>query len=120
MKFCECGADKYICQMCKKIPALDKLVVHHKDRNRKNNSLTNLITLCRSCHGKIHQKDNNKRIKRNLTNEKSVVELRNIGLTFEEIGNKLGFTRQRAFMINTRFNNKGEAILTIDKQSTAW
>jgi 5-methylcytosine-specific restriction endonuclease McrA len=57
--------DKYICQMCKKIPALDKLVVHHKDRNRKNNSLTNLITLCRSCHGKIHQKDNNKRIKRN-------------------------------------------------------
>ena len=41
--------DKYICQYCGKSPALD---VHHiiPFRINKDNSLLNLITLCRSCH----------------------------------------------------------------------
>lgn len=41
--------DKYICQYCGKMPALD---IHHiiPFRINKDNSLLNLITLCRSCH----------------------------------------------------------------------
>ena len=30
------------------------LVIHHIDHDKSNISLTNLMTLCRSCHGKIH------------------------------------------------------------------
>lgn len=35
------------------------VVVHHKDRNRKNNEESNLIYLCRSCHAKLHEVINN-------------------------------------------------------------
>ena len=31
------------------------IVVHHKDRNRKNNVLENLVWLCRNCHYIVHQ-----------------------------------------------------------------
>lgn len=40
--FCEiCGGAKY-------------LVVHHLDKNRKNNAPENLVKLCRSCHAQLH------------------------------------------------------------------
>ncbi len=32
------------------------LAVHHKDTNKKNNTPTNLQTLCKSCHGRLHGK----------------------------------------------------------------
>ena len=39
---CElCGSDSYLC-------------VHHKDGNRNNNSLDNLITVCKKCHQVHH------------------------------------------------------------------
>ena len=42
---CErCGYNKY--------PSV--LIVHHKDRNRENNSLSNLEVLCPTCHGEEH------------------------------------------------------------------
>jgi len=42
-----------ICSVC----GIDKnLLVHHKDFNHENNSLENLIIVCRSCHMKIHMK----------------------------------------------------------------
>jgi len=44
--------DKYTCGMCKN---QEDLVVHHKDRNKKNCNPNNLITLCRKCHSKIHK-----------------------------------------------------------------
>lgn len=46
-------------QICKKcgIDDLRVLVVHHKDRNRKNNHLNNLVWLCRNCHSLIHNHD---------------------------------------------------------------
>ena len=42
-----------ICSLCKTI---DKrvLAVHHIDRNRLNNSLTNLTWLCHNCHFLVH------------------------------------------------------------------
>jgi hypothetical protein len=39
------------CETCNSINHLD---VHHIDENRYNNNLSNLITLCRSCHKKTH------------------------------------------------------------------
>lgn len=43
--------DKHSCQLCMKMPK--KVHVHHiiPYRKSKDNSLTNLITLCPSCHG---------------------------------------------------------------------
>jgi len=38
------------CQVCAK----PKQIVHHKDGNRHNNELSNLQTMCYSCHSKLH------------------------------------------------------------------
>ena len=43
------------CSHCK---SESKLEIHHKDRNRKNNKLSNLMILCSKCHGKEHKKLN--------------------------------------------------------------
>jgi hypothetical protein len=44
--------DGYECRQC----GLDEnLDVHHRDMNPENNKLDNLVTLCRSCHFKVHQ-----------------------------------------------------------------
>jgi len=52
--------DRRKCQICEKTE-LDngqKLIVHHIDYNKLNNNPKNLISLCRSCHGKTnHKKD---------------------------------------------------------------
>lgn len=45
------------CEKCGK--AYGTLDVHHKDKNRLNNSEENLITLCRSCHMKEHRNARN-------------------------------------------------------------
>jgi len=48
--------DNYICHICYKGKGEGtRKVAHHKDFNEKNNSLDNLITLCNSCHVKIHR-----------------------------------------------------------------
>ena len=44
-------AKKDKCEWC---GATKNLVVHHLDENRYNNTLTNLITICKSCHQKHH------------------------------------------------------------------
>lgn len=44
---------KPMCSICSIInPML--LVVHHKDHNRKNNSIANLMWLCFNCHYLVH------------------------------------------------------------------
>ena len=44
---------KQICTLCK---TRDEriLIVHHVDRNRKNNIISNLIWLCHNCHFLVH------------------------------------------------------------------
>jgi hypothetical protein len=44
------------CEMCNKskIDNKSELSVHHIDSNKENNNITNLIALCKSCHGKSH------------------------------------------------------------------
>lgn len=44
--------DKYTCQICGSFQTDKEFCVHHIDYNKKNCNPTNLITLCRSCHGK--------------------------------------------------------------------
>lgn len=55
--------DGYKCRSCGK-RILSKLVIHHVDGNRENNSKLNLMTLCSSCHCSIHS---SKRIKKLYT-----------------------------------------------------
>ena len=42
-----------VCELCGSDRNID---VHHKDGNHLNNSFDNLITVCRSCHLKLHRK----------------------------------------------------------------
>lgn len=46
-------------QFCRRCGIKNKrvLVVHHVDRNRKNNVLSNLVWLCRNCHHLVHKYD---------------------------------------------------------------
>ena len=48
--------DNYECQLCniKQEEMNERLIVHHIDFDKNNNNLINLISLCRSCHGKVH------------------------------------------------------------------
>lgn len=45
---------KHCCEICNysKIPEI--LEVHHKDRNRNNNNISNLVLLCPNCHNEEH------------------------------------------------------------------
>ena len=46
--------DGYCCQYC---GTPFDLVVHHRDWNKMNSNIDNLVTLCRSCHGKLMRQD---------------------------------------------------------------
>ncbi len=44
---------KPVCARCKNDDSR-VMAVHHKDKDRKNNSITNLIWLCHNCHYLVH------------------------------------------------------------------
>lgn len=44
----------FICNSCGKMKDARKLVIHHIDGDRKNNSNDNFMILCFACHSKIH------------------------------------------------------------------
>lgn len=53
--------DFYLCQDCGRGHHQVHLLVHHKDgngrdRDNPNNKMSNLITLCRGCHTRLHRK----------------------------------------------------------------
>lgn len=43
------------CDLC---GSTKNIHIHHKDGNREHNGVDNLMILCNSCHGKIHNKVN--------------------------------------------------------------
>jgi 5-methylcytosine-specific restriction endonuclease McrA len=49
------GKEK-ICEKCGE--SEKRILIHHKDGDRKNNKLENLIALCDTCHGKEHRSFN--------------------------------------------------------------
>lgn len=53
--------DGYKCQCC---GDKERNAVHHIDCNKKNNSTSNLITLCNQCHRYIHGKYTNEVLRR--------------------------------------------------------
>jgi hypothetical protein len=46
--------DRYTCQLCGMPQGDIALDVHHVDYDKKNCSPSNLVTLCRRCHGQTH------------------------------------------------------------------
>ena len=52
-----------VAQVCSKCENTDKriLAVHHKDKNRKNNGVSNLVWLCHNCHFLVHHYKNEAR-----------------------------------------------------------
>ena len=42
-----------VCFLCK-TKDVRVMAVHHKDRNRKNNKVENLVWLCHNCHHLVH------------------------------------------------------------------
>ena len=69
----------------------NRLEIHHRDRDRSNNSPGNTIILCRGCHIKLHHP-------RQWENQ-AVVAFRNKGFTFAHIGEIMGISRQRVHQI---------------------
>jgi hypothetical protein len=53
------------CNRCKKSFKQMKVrpILHHKNLNPKDNRITNMILVCSNCHDKIHQKQQNVRVK---------------------------------------------------------
>lgn len=41
---------KKVCERCEYAQHEAAIIVHHKDRNRSNNDVTNLEILCANCH----------------------------------------------------------------------
>jgi 5-methylcytosine-specific restriction endonuclease McrA len=50
-------ARKHIAAACQDCATTIKLHVHHIDRNPSNNDPANLLTLCSSCHLKLHWRE---------------------------------------------------------------
>jgi len=48
-------ARKNLLAECKMCNSKSNLIIHHKDKKRFNNKISNLVFLCRSCHGRIHK-----------------------------------------------------------------
>jgi hypothetical protein len=88
--------DHYQCQVCKKKPSWGKLVIHHIDHNKENCIETNLITLCRSCHGKYHSPYNRDQLKQQqdfndiISGQKKNVIDGNIYLATDQIAGNSG------------------------------
>lgn len=68
--------DKYICQLCgcSQLENGRELSCHHIDYNKKNNNLSNLISLCVNCHSKTnnHRKYWMEKLSANLISIKSI------------------------------------------------
>lgn len=64
--------NKGICEIC---GTKENLEVHHKDCDRTNNFPSNLITVCESCHQRIHSKN------LNIIHLDKVISIKYIGVT---------------------------------------
>lgn len=87
--------DGYKCVRC---GFSDKIVVHHKDKNRNNNQMDNLITVCKSCHAFFHGMT----LRFNKITIDLINELKGQGFSYQRIGEYLGISRQRVHQIKKK------------------
>lgn len=66
--YCHRIARQNLVQKCINCLTLKRLEIHHIDFNNKNNKLSNLVILCKSCHSKIHN-----RVKNITKNQESII-----------------------------------------------
>jgi hypothetical protein len=79
--------DEFKCQCCgcsEDDKKTNKLLVHHIDTNKKNNSLSNLILLCGQCHVSLHKKYDKKTLRRS-----NIYKLFSTDIKFGEFGKNL-------------------------------
>lgn len=73
--------DKYKCVLCDNT---ENIIIHHIDSNPANNRYTNLITICRKCHTKIHNTEQFGIIKSNYRNKKETKKMFKTIQTFQK------------------------------------
>ncbi len=49
--------DRHICQLCSEPEGDEQLSVHHIDKDKLNSDSFNLVSLCRPCHIRVHERD---------------------------------------------------------------
>ena len=87
----------------------NKISVHHKDRNKKNNTKENLVVLCDPCHKRIHIKDGE--MGRGIVGtvpqpkiiHEMVVQLFKNGKTIKEIAKGYGYTTKGIIWILKKY-----------------
>ena len=89
--------DGYSCKDCNIGFPINNLLVHHIDFDPENSKGNNLVTLCQRCHKKRHGLLAPKR--------EDIVEMRSMGLTFQEIGERLDLSRQRVHFLYHKASN---------------
>ena len=109
--------DGYKCIKCGKKPPTTKLHIHHLDGNGhqdkdfnglENNDLSNLITLCVKCHALEHKVE----FKMN-PNLEMMQEMRNQGLSYQDIGNEFKISRQRVHqLLKGYINSRGKKVIS--------
>ncbi len=72
------------------------ITIDHKDKNRKNNAMGNLQTLCLRCHGRKDLLPRLRESKAALLKEE-MVDLRNSGMTYQQIADKCSMSIATAF-----------------------
>ena len=95
--------DEYKCQCCGiedgKLQT-NKLIVHHIDVDRQNNSPSNLITLCTQCHLSLHGKYGEKILRRS-----NIYKLFSENFKFGEFGKNLLYGAAKK-MVKQHFKGK--------------
>ena len=92
--------DNYACRICHHKSSV--LYPHHRDlkglgvTSNPDNSLNNLLSLCPSCHAKLHY--------RVFTKHRNIIRLRREGLTLQQIANNYSVSRQRIHQIVSKYN----------------
>lgn len=89
--------DNYQCVQCQMTDAQHKekwgrpITIDHKDRNRENDSMENLQTLCLSCHGR---KDISQRLveAKVFRRKGQILAMRQNGATYQAIADATGFS----------------------------
>jgi DNA-binding protein Fis len=82
--------DGFKCTECGEVTQLH---VHHKDENIQNNTMSNLITLCQSCHKHIHHHGENNNHYKHISKDQ-VSKAIEVTSNLEEAANLLGITRK--------------------------